>query len=421
MSTKGLQAIRGMRDVLPDESVIWQFIVSTCQQLCQSYGYREIKLPILEKTQLFKRSIGDVTDIVEKEMYTFEDRNGDSLSLRPEATACCVRAGIEHGLLYNQVQRLWNIGPMFRHERPQKGRYRQFYQWSVEAFGMGGAAIEAELIHMTQRLWKSLGLENLTLQINTLGLSEERAHYRADLQEFLRHRVDSLDEDSKRRIDSNPLRVLDSKIPETQQLLHDAPRLVDYLGAESKEHFSELCALLDGLGCAYEINDRLVRGLDYYNHTVFEWVTKDLGSQATVCAGGRYDSLVSQLGGKETPAVGFAMGLERIVLLLAEKRDWQSQPDIYVVADKPCVAYAMQAVSDLRAIFTDLTIISDHKGGSMKSQFKRANQSGASYALVFGEQEMQQQQVTLKPLREAGEQQLITLTELSEFASKFGE
>jgi len=316
MATK-IQAIRGMNDILPAQSPVWQYLEGTVKDLLASYGYDEIRMPIVEQTALFKRSIGEVTDIVEKEMYTFDDRNGDSLTLRPEGTASCVRACEEHGLLYNQTQRLWYTGPMFRHERPQKGRYRQFYQIGVETFGMATADIDAEVILMTARLWQQLGLTDaVTLQLNTLGSNEARANYRDALVAYLSERKDQLDEDSQRRLETNPLRVLDSKDQNTQALLADAPQLHDYLDDESREHFALLRSILDAAGVKYEINQRLVRGLDYYCKTVFEWVTDKLGSQGTVCAGGRYDGLVEQLGGKPTPAVGFAMGVERLILLL---------------------------------------------------------------------------------------------------------
>jgi histidyl-tRNA synthetase len=411
--TKILQAVRGMRDILPAETVIWQHVIGVCQDLCARYGYSEIKLPILEKTQLFKRSIGDVTDIVEKEMYTFVDRNGDSLSLRPEGTACCVRAGIEHGLLYNQVQRLWYLGPMFRHERPQKGRYRQFYQWSVEAFGVAQSSLDVELIAMTKHLWDELALDDLKLQLNTLGLPHEREKFRVDLQEFLRANIAALDEDSKHRIDSNPLRVLDSKVLATQEILVNAPKLADYLEEESKQHFAEVCALLDSLEIAYEVNPCLVRGLDYYNHTVFEWVTDKLGAQATVCAGGRYDRLVGQLGGKDTPAVGFSMGIERVVLLLSEMHDWQQSVDFYIITTAENLKYyALQVAALLRDELDIATTIIDHKGGGIKSQFKRADQARAKYALIIGEDEVAAQTVTLRYLQKDAAQKQIAIDDL---------
>src|SRR5690606_9991173 len=326
-----------MNDILPAQTPVWQYIESVVRSTLRAYGYDEIRMPIVEQTDLFKRSIGEVTDIVEKEMYTFEDRNGDSLTLRPEGTAGCVRAAEEHGLLFNQTQKLWYAGPMFRHERPQKGRYRQFHQIGVECFGMPGPDIDAELIIMTARLWKRLGLlSHLELQINTLGNSEDRKRYKADLVAYLQERLDRLDEDSRRRLNTNPLRVLDSKDPGTQALLENAPSLLDYLDEDSRRHFERLLGLLDGAGVAYRVNPRLVRGLDYYGKTVFEWVTTNLGAQGTVCAGGRYDGLVEQLGGKSTPGVGFAMGMERLVLLLETLQlvpdTANSNADIYIVA-----------------------------------------------------------------------------------------
>jgi len=334
-----VKAIRGMNDILPEQTPVWQYLENTVKSVLSSYGYSEIRMPIVEQTDLFKRSIGEVTDIVEKEMYTFEDRNGESLTLRPEGTASCVRAGEEHGLLFNQTQRLWYTGPMFRYEKPQKGRYRQFHQIGVETFGMASADIDAEVIMLSARLWKQLGiLDSVTLQLNSLGSNEARAEYRAALVEYLGARKDQLDEDSQRRLESNPLRILDSKDEGTQALLDDAPTLSDYLDEESKEHFATLCAMLDAAGVKYELNPRLVRGLDYYCKTVFEWVTDKLGAQGTVCAGGRYDGLVKQLGGRPTPAIGFAMGVERLILLLetldAIPADVRQPFDLYLAAEQ---------------------------------------------------------------------------------------
>ncbi|KJJ58494.1 histidinol dehydrogenase, partial [Vibrio cholerae] len=312
---KTIQAIRGMNDCLPTQSPLWQKVEGVVKNVISAYGYSEVRMPIVEMTHLFSRAIGEVTDVVEKEMYTFEDRNGDSLTLRPEGTAGCVRSGIENGLLYNQEQRLWYMGPMFRHERPQKGRYRQFHQCGVEVFGLDGPDVDAELIMMTARLWRELGIaQHVRLELNSIGSLEARANYRTALIDYLEQYQNVLDEDCKRRMYTNPLRVLDSKNPDVQAILGDAPQLSDYLDAESKQHFAGLCELLDAAGIEYTVNQRLVRGLDYYNRTVFEWITESLGSQGTVCGGGRYDGLVEQLGGKPTPAVGFAMGLERLVL-----------------------------------------------------------------------------------------------------------
>lgn len=312
-----IKAIRGMNDILPEQTPVWQYLEATIKRVVGAYGYSEIRMPIVEQTDLFKRSIGEVTDIVEKEMYTFDDRNGESLTLRPEGTACCVRAGEEHGLLYNQTQRLWYQGPMFRYEKPQKGRYRQFHQVGVEAFGMAGPDVDAELILMTAALWRELGMSDaVTLQLNSLGSNQARAEYRDALVAYLQQHFDQLDEDSQRRLESNPLRILDSKNEATRVILEQAPVLTDYLDEESARDFRQLCEMLDAAGVCYEVNPYLVRGLDYYCKTVFEWVTEELGAQGTVCAGGRYDGLVKQLGGKPTPAVGFAMGVERLILLL---------------------------------------------------------------------------------------------------------
>jgi len=410
---KKIQAIRGMNDILPAQSPVWQYLEGTVKDLLAGYGYDEIRMPIVEQTALFKRSIGEVTDIVEKEMYTFEDRNGDSLTLRPEGTASCVRACEEHGLLYNQTQRLWYTGPMFRHERPQKGRYRQFYQIGVETFGIPTADIDAELILMTARLWAQLGLSDaVTLQLNTLGSNEARARYRDALVDYLSARKDQLDEDSQRRLETNPLRVLDSKDPATQALLSDAPELHDYLDDESREDFAMLRSILDASGVKYEINQRLVRGLDYYCKTVFEWVTDKLGSQGTVCAGGRYDGLVEQLGGKATPAVGFAMGVERLILLLETLEvipaEVMQTVDLYVCGMGDGAAQASLLLSDkIRAEQPWLRVQTHCGGGSFKSQMKKADKSGALYALLLGESEIEAGQVTVKDLRGGTEQQTI--------------
>ena len=408
--TGQVQAIRGMHDLLPEQTAVWQYLEAIVREVLQAYGYREIRMPLLEKTELFKRSIGEVTDIVEKEMYTFEDRNGDSLTLRPEGTAGCVRAGIENGLLHNQVQRLWYSGPMFRHERPQKGRYRQFYQIGVETFGMAGPDIDAELILMTHRLWKRLGfLDQVELQLNTLGSSEERAVYREHLVTWLTARQDELDEDSRRRLHTNPLRVLDSKNPAVQKLVIDAPALTEFLGEESHAHFDALRQRLDAAGVAYVINPRLVRGLDYYSNTVFEWVTDRLGAQGTICAGGRYDRLVEQLGGRATPASGFAMGLERLIALLEEAGcQPDAAPHVYVVTMGEAAGLAgMQLAEELRDQLPQLALILHCGGGGFKSQFKKADRSGARYALILGEDEVANGQVGIKPLRGDGEQAMI--------------
>jgi histidyl-tRNA synthetase len=392
-----------MNDILPGETSRWQYLEDTLREVVHAYGYQEIRLPVLEKTELFKRSIGEVTDIVEKEMYTFDDRNGDSLSMRPEGTASCVRACMQHGLLHNQVQRLWYAGPMFRHERPQKGRYRQFHQIGIEAFGMAGPDIDAEIIFMSARMWQRLGLQGAVLQINSLGSAAARAVYRTALVDYLRAHGDALDEDSRRRLDSNPLRILDSKNPAMQGLIEAAPRLPDYLDNESREHFAQLCTLLDAAGLEYEINPRLVRGLDYYSNTVFEWVTDQLGAQGTICAGGRYDGLVEYLGGKPTPAFGFALGLERLLALLEAGNIGIPvlRPHVYLVlSGQAAVQRGMVFAEQLRDAVPGLQLQSNCGDGSFKSQFKRADKSGAQLALVMGDDEVAQGNVILKSLRD---------------------
>ena len=406
--SRNIQAIRGMNDILPDQTPYWHYLERVWREILPAYGYREIRLPILEKTELFKRSIGEVTDIVEKEMYTFTDRNGDSLTLRPEGTAGCVRAGIEHGLLYNQIQRLWYQGPMFRHERPQKGRYRQFHQLGVEAFGMAGPDIDAELILMSARMLERIGLADCTvLQINSLGSAESRLRYRELLVSYFSDHLDQLDEDSRRRLHSNPLRILDSKNPRMQELVGQAPRLSEHLDSESREHFQQLLAYLDDAGVSYQVNSRLVRGLDYYSKTVFEWVTDRLGAQGTVCAGGRFDSLVSQLGGKPTPAAGFAVGMERLVALLmdAGQRIDAADPQVYmVVVGEAAERQGMRIAEQLREALPQLRLQLNCGGGSFKSQLKRADKSGAEVALILGENELMQGCIVVKPLRSGGEQ-----------------
>ncbi len=391
-----------MHDVLPERSPLWQFLERHVAAVLATYGYREIRMPVLEMTELFKRSIGEVTDIVEKEMYTFDDRNGDSLTLRPEGTAGCVRAAMEHGLLHNQVQRLWYQGPMFRHERPQKGRYRQFHQIGVETFGMAGPDIDAELILMTARIWQALGLPGLELQLNSLGTPQERAAYRDELVAYLEAHHDQLDEDSRRRLSSNPLRILDSKNPQMRDLLQAAPSLMSRLGDGSKGHLDRVRAILDKAGVVYVMNPRLVRGLDYYSLTVFEWVSDRLGAQGTVCAGGRYDGLVEQLGGRPIPAVGFAMGLERLVALLQESNPeaGAAAVDVYLVLLGDAAAQeGLILAEQLRTARPDLRIMSNCGGGGTKAQFKRADRSGARYALVMGDNELANGTVALKALR----------------------
>lgn len=409
-----MQAIRGMNDILPDQTPLWRYFEGTVAKLLDGYGYRQIRMPIVEATELFKRSIGEVTDIVEKEMYTFDDRNGDSLTLRPEGTASCVRAVLEHGISGGgQVQKLWYQGPMFRHERPQKGRYRQFHQIGVEVFNLDGPDIDAELIVLTWRLWGLLGLRDaVKLELNSLGTSAARASYREALVEYLSARLDLLDEDSKRRLSSNPLRILDSKVPETQALLADAPKLADHLDAESVAHFDGLKARLDAAGIPYVINPKLVRGLDYYCKTVFEWVTDQLGAQGTVCAGGRYDGLVEQMGGKPTAGVGFAMGIERLVLLLESlalvPAELARQVDLYFCAfGEPAELAALGLAEGLRDALPGLRLQVNAGAGSFKSQLKKADKSGALFALVLGEDELAQRVIGCKPLRGQGEQQNI--------------
>ena len=414
-----IQAIRGMNDILPDQTPVWQYVESTVRQVLGQYGYQEIRMPVVEHTELFKRSIGEVTDIVEKEMYTFEDRNGDSLTLRPEGTAGCVRAAEEHGLLFNQTRRLWYTGPMFRHERPQKGRYRQFHQIGVECFGMAGPDIDAELLILTARLWNAFGLsDHARLEINSIGTSESRKVYRQALVAYLEQYQDKLDDDSKRRLTTNPLRILDSKDPATREILQGAPSLDDYLDDESRQHFEQLKAMLDAAGIAYTVNPALVRGLDYYGKTVFEWITDSLGAQGTICAGGRYDGLVEQLGGKPTVAVGFAMGLERLILLLETLElvpgHVNNQADIYVTAmGDQAVAPAMALAETLRNELPGRIVVSHCGGGSFKSQMKKADRSGARFAVILGENEIAQGTAGLKPLRDDQPQQEIAQADLA--------
>jgi histidyl-tRNA synthetase len=399
-----LTAIRGMNDILPEQTPCWQFLERTVADILVSYGYGEIRLPLVEKTALFKRSIGEVTDIVEKEMYTFDDRNGDSMTLRPEGTAGCVRAAIQDGML-NTSQRIWYAGPMFRYERPQKGRQRQFHQIGVESFGVASPDMDAELILLCARMWQQLGIADyVQLQINTIGNTDSRMAYRDALVTYLQERVDTLDEDSQRRLHTNPLRILDSKSPETQKVLDGAPDLSDFLDEESSADFARLCELLQATGVSFQVNQRLVRGLDYYNKTVFEWVTDRLGAQGTVCAGGRYDGLVEQLGGKATPAVGFAMGMERLVLLLIEQGADAKRvmADVYVVAvGSAAECSALVTTEQIRLDFPQLSIVQHRGGGSFKSQMKRADKSGARVALIWGEDEVAAQTVTVKFLRES--------------------
>ncbi len=407
--SKTLQAIRGMNDCLPGQTALWQWIEQRIRATVASYSYQEIRTPIVESTDLFKRSIGEVTDIVEKEMYTFDDRNGDSLTLRPEGTASCVRAGNQHGLLYNQQQRLWYMGPMFRHERPQKGRYRQFHQFGIEAFGYHSPDIDAEVISLSNRLWKEFGIAgDVTLELNSLGSNEAREEYKAALVQYLSQHKDALDEDSLRRLESNPLRILDSKNPELQALLTDAPTLDQYLDQESKQHFSQLCERLTNLGIQYRVNPRLVRGLDYYNRTVFEWVTDTLGAQGTVCAGGRYDGLVEQLGGKSCPAVGFAMGLERLALILSTRVSEQTvNPGIgvFLASMGDAAATANAQLAELLRDGLPGTQIHYHcGGGNFKKQMKRADKLQAKFAVILGDNELAENKVIVKCLATGGQE-----------------
>jgi histidyl-tRNA synthetase len=414
--SKQIQVIRGMHDILPSDMPVWNQLEDCYRSLVESYGYRQIRTPIVEKSALFSRSIGEVTDIVEKEMYSFADRNGDSLSLRPENTASVVRAGLEHGLFNDQQHRLWYCGPMFRHERPQKGRYRQFHQFGAETFGMSGADIEAELIFLAARFWKRLGLEDIDLQINSLGSSDSRKHFRRVLVSYFRDNYAALDEDSQRRLESNPLRILDSKNPDMQTVINGAPKLKDNLDQQSADHFHDLTDILDYQGVSYEINPRLVRGLDYYSHTVFEWVTDTLGAQGTVCAGGRYDGLVEQLGGRANYAAGFAMGCERLISMLIdqEKAETENACDVYLVmrgAETVRVAHKM--AESLRDQMPQLTMLVHSGGGSFKSQMRKADKSGAKIALILGESEIEASTVGVKLLREVDQQIEVSQSDLA--------
>ena len=415
-----IQSIRGMNDLLPEQSATWQYLEKTVANVLARYSYSEIRFPVLEQTELFKRSVGEATDIVEKEMYTFADRNGDMLSLRPEGTAGCVRACNENGLLHNQIQRLWYTGPMFRHERPQKGRLRQFHQVGVEAFGLDGPDIDAELLMLTARLWKTLKIDHaVTLQINSLGSADDRANYRLALVDYLSARHDQLDEDSQRRLHTNPMRILDSKNANTQALLNDAPSLEDYINSDAKAHFQQLRDKLDAVGIDYQINPRLVRGLDYYSKTVFEWVTTHLGAQGTVCAGGRYDGLVEQLGGKACPAVGFAMGVERLVLLLDELGvvpDSVGQTvDVYLVAVGDVDSHTLVLAEKLRTACPTIRLQTNCGGGSFKSQMKKADKSGAALALILGDDEAANKTVGVKLLRQDKAQETVGQEQLADY------
>jgi len=414
--SENLQAVRGMNDVLPDDTAAWQLLERVARETFAEYGYREIRLPLLERTELFKRSIGELTDIVEKEMYSFEDRGGDSLTLRPEATAGIVRACITNGLLHNQRQKVWCMGPMFRYERPQKGRYRQFHQIDVEALGYPGPDVDAELILMSARLWRRLGLGGLSLNLNSLGTPESRKGYRAELVAYFQRHEAALDEDSRRRLGGNPLRILDSKNPAMREIVAGAPLITDYLDEESAAHFATLRARLDDAGIAYVVNPRLVRGLDYYSRTVFEWITTDLGSQDAVCSGGRYDGLVAQLGGDATPAIGWALGEERIVelLRLQGRAGDGAAPHVYLaLAGAAAEATGLKLAESLRDAVPGLRIETHCGGGSFKSQLKRADRSGAGHAVILGDDEVAQQLATLKPLREESGQRQVPFADLA--------
>lgn len=424
MAQEIIKALTGMNDVLPGKSEIWRYLEDQVKAVLDGFGYQEIRMPIVEQTNLFKRSIGEVTDIVEKEMYTFNDRSERSLTLRPEGTASCVRACEEHQLIANNKrQRLWYMGPMFRYERPQKGRYRQFHQIGVETFGMASADIDAELIIMTHQLWQRLNIrDKVVLQLNTLGSSEARANFKAALVEYLSARKDQLDEDSQRRLESNPLRILDSKNADTQALLDGAPNFQEFIDNESAEHFAHLRALLDAVGVEYEINPRLVRGLDYYGKTVFEWVTAELGAQGTVCAGGRYDGLVEQMGGKPTPAVGFAMGIERLILML-EALDVVpayvlTHLDVYLVAETEAAVPAMALAAQLREQVAGLRLQMHMGGGKLKKQMKQANDSGARFALILGENEINNGEIVIKDLRDNTEQMTMSQADVSSWLAQ---
>jgi len=404
-----------MNDILPDVSGTWRYLESVVRDIVQSYGYAEIRVPILEQTELFRRSIGEVTDIVEKEMYTFLDRNGESLTMRPEATASIVRAGMTNGLLHNQRQKLWTTGPMFRYEKPQKGRYRQFYQFDVEAIGFEGPDVDAELIILSARMWRALGISRIKLEINSLGTAECRARYRETLVEYFSGVKNELDEDSIRRLEQNPLRILDSKNPDMQAVVMAAPIMLDFLDEESSEHFQSLKDLLEAAGVSYTVNPRLVRGLDYYSRTVFEWVTDALGSQGAVCSGGRYDGLVEKLGGRPTPAVGWAMGIERFVALYEAcgGEAPADNVDVYVVAvGENTLERAVAIAEDLRDQVSGIKVELNLGGGSFKSQLKRADKSNAEYALILGEQEIAEKCAGLKPLRSTEDQSSIAFDEL---------
>jgi histidyl-tRNA synthetase len=413
-----IQAIRGMHDILPEQAQLWRTVENRIIAIIQSYNYQEIRLPILEKTKLFSRSIGEYTDIVYKEMYTFPDRNKDSLTLRPEGTAGCVRAGLEHGLFHKQIQKLWYIGPMFRHERPQQGRQRQFNQIGIEAFGLDGPDIDAEIIMLTARIWRVLNLDNVRLELNTLGTMNSRQKYREILTDYFSAQKKRLDDDSLRRLETNPLRILDSKNPDMQDLIRAAPFIQDYLDKESAHHFAELCNILGNGGVDYSINNRLVRGLDYYSKTVFEWTTNLLGAQGTICAGGRYDDLVEQFGGKPTPAIGCALGLERLIELIQQAGEPVTAGTLHaymILVDSKVTGYGFKLAEDLHDTLPALRLMTHCGNGSIKNQFKKADKSGALYALILGPEELANQTVGVKPLRRQADQENIPRTEITAY------
>jgi len=416
-----IQAVRGMRDLLPKQKEIFRFVEDKVRDVLRSYGYQELGFPVIESTSLFSRLVGEATDVVEKEMYTFPDRNGESLTLRPEGTAGIVRLAQENGLVYNQVQRFWYSGPMFRYERPQKGRYRQFEQIGAECFGMPGPDIDVELMLMTARIWKELGLsDDVNLELNSLGTTESRSDFRAELVRYLLAVKDELDEDSLRRLETNPLRILDSKVERTKDLLQGAPVLSDFLDDDSRDHFDGLCRMLDKRQIPFTVNPLIVRGLDYYNKTVFEWVTDSLGAQGTICGGGRYDGLVEQVGGKPTPGVGFAMGLDRIALMLEPGFEASNQADVYIAStgDK-ARDYALSLAEDIRDGRPDCKVVVNCGEGKFKAQLKKADNSGASLALIIGDDELECGQVSVKHLRESGEQKLINADELNGYLADY--
>ena len=415
-----LQAIRGMHDILMDETPNWQFVEKTIQYILNQYGYKEIRLPILEKTELFENSIGDNTDIVSKEMYSFEDKNKMSLTLRPEGTASCVRAGIEHGLFHNKTQRLWYIGPMFRYERPQKGRQRQFHQLGVEAFGLKGPDVDAAQIMMSNRIWKELNIKNINLEINSLGTTESRLNYRKVLVDYFTDNKNELDNDSLIRLETNPLRILDSKNSDIKSLINNAPSISEYLDSESKDHFAQLTEILEHGNVKFTINSKLVRGLDYYGKTDYEWTTTELGTQDTVCAGGRYDNLIENHGSASTPAVGFAIGIERLLELINFKNILdKSTPDIYLlVSGKNTEKHGLLLAEEVRNQLPDVKILTNCGNESLKSQFKKADKSGAEIALVLAEDELEKKELTVKYLRKEKAQITIKWNEISNFLNK---